>query len=191
MSGSESLFRWAHRRRQLLLAPAWVVPLLWWTQRPGPGEIAPWLAGSLIFVAGEAVRIWSQSHIRRRLTSERSLVTSGPYGLVRHPLYVGNVLMVTGLVALTGSPWLAAAAFVWSGAIFDLSARYEERRLCETYPDYASFMASTPRWLPRTLRPGPAPSSPANWPQVLRAEASGFISLAAFIGRNILLTFLD
>ena len=62
---------------------------------PTPLSVA---AGALLLIAGEAVRLWAAGHLRKSV----ELVTVGPYRHVRHPLYLGRLLILTGLfLALT------------------------------------------------------------------------------------------
>jgi protein-S-isoprenylcysteine O-methyltransferase Ste14 len=56
--------------------------LAFWLARPTLASIA---AGMAIAVAGEALRIWAAGHIEKG----REVTRSGPYRLVRHPLYLG------------------------------------------------------------------------------------------------------
>lgn len=60
------------------------------------------IIGFLIAASGELIRIWSVSFAgsETRTTSGVGgtyLVTQGPYGIVRNPLYIGNILIYTGL----------------------------------------------------------------------------------------------
>ena len=68
---------------------------------------------------------------------EGELVESGPYGVVRHPVYSGGILFASG-ISLALSPWAlvatAALAVVWA-----LKARVEERFLVARYPAYAEY----------------------------------------------------
>src|SRR5262249_48649360 len=57
-------------------------------------------AGVVLTAAGEALRLWAVHHIgaisRTRSGRLGPLVESGPFALVRNPLYVGNVLLWLG-----------------------------------------------------------------------------------------------
>lgn len=56
-------------------------------------------AGAALFVAGLALRLWSMRTLRRsfsydlKVSEGQSLVTSGPYRVVRHPAYTGLVVL--------------------------------------------------------------------------------------------------
>ncbi|HEX9495711.1 MAG TPA: isoprenylcysteine carboxylmethyltransferase family protein, partial [Candidatus Limnocylindria bacterium] len=77
------------------------------------------------------------------------LVTAGPYGVVRNPMYVGHLLFLGGLVALTRSPAaLAAVALQWQR--FAERVRLDERRLADQFGhEYVEYVEHVPRWLPR------------------------------------------
>ena len=81
------------------------------------------------------------------LPEARRLVTSGPYAVVRHPLYLAEMIGVLGLVLQFQQPWslfLGAGVFVlqyWRSI-------FEERILMEAYPDYVVYRARTWRFVP-------------------------------------------
>lgn len=76
------------------------------------------------------------------------LHTDGAYALVRHPIYSGLLLATGSRAATSGNRW-SAAAFVALLALLHGKARFEERLLAARYPDYADYLAATPRFLPR------------------------------------------
>jgi protein-S-isoprenylcysteine O-methyltransferase Ste14 len=82
------------------------------------------------------------------LPEARGLVTRGPYGVVRHPVYLGELAACAGLVLAAPSAWnfFVGAVFVGAQA---LRMRLEENELGEHFPEYASYAAETPRLLPR------------------------------------------
>ena len=83
----------------------------------------------------------------------RKLIVTGLYRHLRNPMYFGVVTLVLGEALLLGQPSLLAyAAAAWTFYhLFVIG--YEEPRLREQFPDdYARYVASVPRWIPR-LRP--------------------------------------
>ena len=80
------------------------------------------------------------------------LITTGVFGYVRHPLYLGCVLVYFGLAFSTlslASVVLAVATFVF----YDFLASYEERFLESRFgDDYGSYRKKTGRWFPRPRR---------------------------------------
>jgi protein-S-isoprenylcysteine O-methyltransferase Ste14 len=67
-----------------------------------------------------------------------TLVTSGVYGLVRHPIYTGLILGTLGW-GIFRSNLLGAGLAVALFVFFDLKSRREERWLAEAYPDYEDY----------------------------------------------------
>jgi protein-S-isoprenylcysteine O-methyltransferase Ste14 len=95
------------------------------------------------------------------LPEARGLVTRGPYHIIRHPVYLGEIGACIGLAVASPSPRNAAALAVVSAAQL-LRMRLEEKALIEAFPDYATYAAETPRLLPRFVssRRTPTAASP-------------------------------
>ena len=68
------------------------------------------------------------------------VISSGPYGFVRHPMYSGTILFFIGVPLLLGSWWGVAIAPVFF-LLFAIRTRIEERTLIEGLPDYADYAA--------------------------------------------------
>ncbi len=78
---------------------------------------------------------------------EPELVTSGPYHLVRHPIYSGILAAGVGTALALSWVWLVAVAL--AGVYFVYSATVEERYLTEQFPDdYAAYKRSTKMLVP-------------------------------------------
>jgi protein-S-isoprenylcysteine O-methyltransferase Ste14 len=78
------------------------------------------------------------------------LVTTGPYALVRHPLYGGMLLAILGSALGQSALWLLPLLVY--GPYFILAARREEKRLIEQFPDrYRAYMKRTKMLLPFVL----------------------------------------
>jgi protein-S-isoprenylcysteine O-methyltransferase Ste14 len=115
----------------------------------------PWLAavGLVLFALGLAFAIWARVHIGRNWGNpmtqkdEPELVTSGPYHLVRHPIYAGVLLAGVGTAVALSWPWLTAV--VLAGVYFLYSALVEERYMTEQFPDeYPAYRRSTKMLVP-------------------------------------------
>jgi protein-S-isoprenylcysteine O-methyltransferase Ste14 len=75
------------------------------------------------------------------------LVTSGPYRLVRHPIYTGILVAGAGTAMALSWQWLIAVAL--AGVYFVYSAIVEERYLAEQFPDtYPTYRRSTKMLVP-------------------------------------------
>jgi protein-S-isoprenylcysteine O-methyltransferase Ste14 len=86
------------------------------------------------------------------MAEARRLVTSGPYAIVRHPLYLTEELAVIGVIILNFS--LAAALLGIVHWALQLRRMYnEERVLRAAFPDYEGYAGVTPKIIPRLFTP--------------------------------------
>lgn len=111
------------------------------------------LAGALVILAGAAFMCWAllffrSWRFRAKLEAGHELATGGPFGIVRHPIYLGlNLLAVGTLLWVPTGIELAAALLLILGS--DLRARSEERLLLEGFGDrYRAYMGRTRRFVP-------------------------------------------
>jgi protein-S-isoprenylcysteine O-methyltransferase Ste14 len=115
----------------------------------------PWRAGIglVLFALGLGFAIWARLHIGRNWGTPMTqkvnpeLVTSGPYHLVRHPIYSGILVAGVGTAIALSWLWLIAVGLV--GAYFIYSATVEERFMGEQFPDaYPAYKGSTKMLVP-------------------------------------------
>jgi protein-S-isoprenylcysteine O-methyltransferase Ste14 len=118
-------------------------------------NLDPWRTGLglILFVAGLGFAIWARVHIGRNWgtpmsqKNEPELVTSGPYHLVRHPIYSGAILAGVGTAVALSWQWLIAVAL--AGVYFVYSATVEERNLTAQFPDtYRAYRRSSKMFIP-------------------------------------------
>lgn len=112
------------------------------------GAAVATLGASVAFAARAAIgRNWGPPATRR---ADTALVTTGPYALVRHPIYTGILLMMIGTAAgLTPAWWLVAGA---AGIYFVIAARAEERFMAERFPgEYPAYRGRTKMLIPFLL----------------------------------------
>lgn len=118
----------------------------------------PWLQGIglAVFLLGLALAIWARVHIGRNWgmpmsqKADPELVTTGPYSSIRHPIYSGIILAMTGTAIAVSLYWLIAVVLL--GAYFLYSAIAEERTMARTFPDsYPEYKRSTKRLIPFIL----------------------------------------
>jgi protein-S-isoprenylcysteine O-methyltransferase Ste14 len=133
----------------------------------GPSESASAglvLAGDLVTLVSCAwllVAVLALGRCFGVLPEARGLVTTGPYRLVRHPVYLGELGACAGLVIAAPSTVNLVAALAFAGAQA-VRMGLEEAALTAEFPEYEAYAAQTPRLVPRLLsdRPG-APDDPS------------------------------
>lgn len=115
----------------------------------------PWRAGLgiALLVLGLGFGIWARVHIGRNWGTpmtqkyEPELVTSGPYRLVRHPIYSG--ILVAGVGTAVALSWMWLTAVALAAIYFTYSAIVEERYMAEQFPDtYPPYKRSTKMLVP-------------------------------------------
>lgn len=111
--------------------------------------------------AGAALRSWGAGH----LVKNDALTTTGPYAHVRHPLYLGTLLVATGFALLLGGVWsLAVLAAIWPWFAlhyFPRKDRIEGTRLAALYGEaFERYRAAVPPLWPRPTA-WRAPAAPA------------------------------
>ncbi len=111
-------------------------------------------AGVLLIVVGlfqtGPMAFLGLSQLAGGRTSEDSLVVSGVYRYLRHPLYTGGMLVIWLTPLMTSSVLaldLGLSLYLYIGSLF------EERKLARTFgPAYSEYQARVPRFVPRPWR---------------------------------------
>jgi protein-S-isoprenylcysteine O-methyltransferase Ste14 len=121
------------------------------TDWPTPLWLTALAAGALY--AGWLILIVSLFNLGRSLTAhplplERAkLKTNGLYAVVRHPIYLGLILIALAIGLGSGSI-RKAIYFVLLTALLNVKARFEERFLTQKFPEYPAYAAKVGRLLP-------------------------------------------
>lgn len=122
-----------------------------------PLRVTNMLIGTSIIVFGTCFNVWGRIHLKGnwanqiRIYAKQTLVTSGPYAFVRHPLYASLIWMFYG-AALLYANWAVALAntvifipFMW------WRAHGEEEMLTWRFPEYDAYRKRTGMFFPRLL----------------------------------------
>jgi protein-S-isoprenylcysteine O-methyltransferase Ste14 len=113
------------------------------------------LAGGIVAVLGELLRIWASGHIEKT----HRLATGGPYAHTRNPLYVGSVLMALGLLIAARHPISVAAGLAYLVVFYPFIIREEAKFLRGKFPDpYHDWALQVPLFFPRLTPAGPRES---------------------------------
>jgi protein-S-isoprenylcysteine O-methyltransferase Ste14 len=116
-----------------------------------PADLAFNSVAVVLSAAANVFSVVTVSFLGRSLSvmpEARQLVTSGPYAIVRHPLYLCEILGVVAIVLQYRS--LAAAALLSLIVILQVArALWEERVLAQAFPEFAAYRSHTPFLVPR------------------------------------------
>lgn len=108
--------------------------------------LTSWLIGSsLLTIGGTSFAIFSLSWLGRSISimpESRKLVTTGPYSIIRHPLYFGEQTAIVG-IALQSSSVLVAAILTVQMACQLYRMRCEEKVLSESFVEYDAYRKGT------------------------------------------------
>ena len=138
-------------------------------------------AGALwrVLVNGFAALGTSGNQKKEAVAAE--LNTTGPYALVRNPLYVGRIVNFTGIAMLTGSWVYGALVFLVSVLVYERISIYEEEFLREKFgAAHAEWAARVPALLPR-LHGWTKPKYPFWWRRAIRREYKKIFQLASAV----------
>ncbi len=166
------------------------IAIMWASRDFGPfeSEIADraWFAaGFAIATLGAAIRIFTSGWAalgtsgRVKAAAEAAeLNTTGPYSLVRNPLYVGRIVNYTGMAMLSGSWGYAAVVLLLSILIYERVSIYEEEFLRGKFGEaHAAWAKDVPALLPR-LRGWVAPRYKFWWKRMIWRERQKVFLLA-------------
>jgi protein-S-isoprenylcysteine O-methyltransferase Ste14 len=122
-------------------------------------EVSIWslIAGFLVALSGELLRLWGVSYAgsETRTTGDVGgsfLVVSGPFAHVRNPLYVGNILLYTGIGIMSAAifPYLQIITVCYFVFQYIYIIKEEEGYLRKTYgADFEEYCKNVNRFLPR------------------------------------------
>jgi len=122
--------------------------------RIGDAPIVAW-GGIVVMLLGITLRVWANQVLGRfftrtlRVTGEQHVIRDGPYRLVRHPCYLGNIVLWIG-AALTTLNWITFASLTLAALIaYSYRIHVEEAMLREMLGEpYTAYMERTWRLLP-------------------------------------------
>ena len=116
-----------------------------WTASPQEAFIPYAIAAVAL---GVLVRAWAAGTVFKN----EILATTGPYSIVRHPLYVGNILVIVGFNLLNNEPWawMTTGAFLWF--FYPTAIVYEDSKLEGIFGQpWREWRARTPALIPARI----------------------------------------
>ena len=139
----------------------------------------------LIGLVGLFVRIYTVGHTPKNTSGRNTkqgqiadtLNTTGVYSLVRHPLYVGNLLMWIAPAMLTGNFWFIVAFCLFYWVYYERIMYAEERFLRAKFGDtYLEWAENVPAFIP-SFKNFKKSSLSFSWKKVLKKEKNGWLAL--------------
>ena len=107
--------------------------------------------GIAFHAAGDAFVVWTmianpfaEKTVRVQTERGHHVITTGPYAIVRHPMYVGIGLMFLGIPLMLGSSWTSAPVVAMM-LLLMVRTVLEERLLCRDLLGYEEYISKT-RW---------------------------------------------
>ncbi len=102
--------------------------------------------GAVMVLLGIFIRAWASGIVKK----DEQLAVTGPYSLVRNPLYVGNFLIGYGFCFIQGQFWSFALLTIYFGGIYPFTIEKEEKKLARYFPEsYEEYAREVPRLIPR------------------------------------------
>lgn len=112
------------------------------------------MAGGVIVLAGLALRAWAAGQLQKN----KSLTVSGPYAYTRNPLYLGSLLIGTGVTVAGGLPVFTIVFLLFFFFVYWKTMDSERTHLTEQFGDsYRHYHSAVPLFFPR-LSPYRAPA---------------------------------
>ena len=135
----------------LLAERRWLPPAL--SEPFVPTGIVLPAVGAAMVAAGLGFAVWARAHLGRNwsgiitVKEGHTLVRTGPYRIVRHPIYTGLLLAVIGTAAAFGE-WRGVLAVICVLVGFLRKIQVEERRMSENFPEHAQYRRDTAILIP-------------------------------------------
>ena len=131
----EAIGQWFFKYRDFTPIPLIILLLIF-----SEPTILTAMLGTLVIMSGELIRVYSVAFIgsisrTRKDRTGGNLVDSGPFGLVRNPLYVGNFFITMGFSLFGGNLYIAILGFVMFSVQYFFIVKYEENLLRKEFGD--------------------------------------------------------
>ena len=177
---------WTFRQRSWLPVPLGLAVVAF---RSGQVEgMWPVAAGVAMVVVGELMRFWAVRHIgtisrTRTSTRQGPLIMSGPFRIVRNPLYLGNWMIWSGLVLASRLVWMLPIAWAVFALQYGTMVIWEESRLRSKFGRlYDHYALGVPRWVPSRPNELAPPQPRYPWRAVAFSERGTIMAIVLVAG---------
>jgi protein-S-isoprenylcysteine O-methyltransferase Ste14 len=146
----DSRWRWGVLLEGIGYAIIWMVPL--WSR-----TVAPWrVVLSVIFLALASVLSWTATRalgcylrFEAAVDADHQLIRSGPYRVVRHPIYASMLCLILGFGFMVARPALFLVAMIFFIAGTEVRVQVEDRLLAERFAEeFREYRRSTAAYVP-------------------------------------------
>lgn len=139
----ENLFQW----RNYTIIPAMMILLLFSATTPRSATV-----GTLLIMLGLIARVYTVAFMADDSADgpgADQLITSGPFAIVRNPLYISNLIITLGVVFYSGVVILGTLVLAFFIFQYHCITKYEESSLLAKFGDeYQRYMDRVPAWVP-------------------------------------------
>ncbi len=121
----------------------------------GSGKIARLIIGFAIFILGWTLHLYchkfhKQAH--QMADQVQAIITSGPFSTIRHPMYLGLILMYFGLAIGWGIIWMLIPAVFFSALVIITAIKEEEFLFNKSSLQYQEYIKKVPwRFIPKVF----------------------------------------
>lgn len=171
--------KWVFKNRGWLPVPILVLATFFPSYNPSRPAI---IFGAILVLMGEAGRIWSVGYAggitRTRKGDLHELIVTGPFAIVRNPIYISNMIMYSGAAFMMGVPVLVPLVVLYFFIEYSLIIVYEESILENTFgKQYEDYKKSVQRWQPKLKVKIEKSAHAFNLKELMTAEKSTFHSI--------------
>ncbi|SIQ12898.1 Protein-S-isoprenylcysteine O-methyltransferase Ste14 [Rhizobium sp. RU20A] len=118
------------------------------------GGLPARLAGFCLIGVAILIDLWAIKTLMERKTAvlphhcTRHLVTCGPFGLTRNPIYLGYTGLLAGIGLIEANVWCFVVAIIFVAVTSHYAIRQEEQHLLSRFGiDYERYARATTRWI--------------------------------------------
>jgi protein-S-isoprenylcysteine O-methyltransferase Ste14 len=167
---------WLRRYRRYLPIPLCLIAVIWLRPTMPWGnpflDILTDVLGISLCLLGQSLRAWAWGS--NADVGKAGVRTRGPYKLMQHPLYVGNFLILLGLVVIFNNPWAYPLFLIPFAYLYHVITDMEEQRMSRRFgADYSEYRVNNvPRFWPAlsNMRLALSTTTPFSWPLAWRKE---------------------
>ena len=152
---------WSYTAFAVAAALALILQPIFWPglglRLPAGWGLALQIVGGVCVIAALSLHWWARNHLRQffgervEIQPGQTLIRTGPYAFVRHPIYTSFLTLSFG-VLLINPAVTTAVIMLYSLWDFTQITRHEDGLLAASLPGYADYMREVPRFFPNLFK---------------------------------------